>query len=52
MATSNVVVTAEMLAPITSAITGSLPVLLPVGIGLMAIMLGVSLIPKIIYRFF
>jgi hypothetical protein len=43
---------ASMLAPLTSAITGNLDVLLPVGISIMAIMIGVSLIPKIIYRFF
>ena len=47
-----VAVTSAMLAPITSAITDNLGVLLPVGIGLMAIMLGVSLIPRIIYKFF
>lgn len=49
---STVNVTAEMLAPITTAITGNLDVLLPVGIGIMAIMLGVSLIPRLIYKFF
>lgn len=42
---SNVVVTSAMLQPVTDAVTGSLPVLLPVGIGLLAIGLGVSLIP-------
>lgn len=47
-----VAVTASMLAPITGAITDNLGVLLPVGIGIMAIMLGVSLIPRIIYKFF
>lgn len=49
---STVVVTADMLKPITAAITGNLPVLLPVGITLMAISLGVALIPRVIYRFF
>jgi hypothetical protein len=49
---SNVVVTTAMLQPITDTITSSLPVLLPVGIGLLAIGLGVSLIPRIIYKFF
>ena len=47
-----VVVTSAMLQPITDAITGSMPVLLPVGITLLAIGLGVSLIPRIIYKFF
>lgn len=44
-------ITAELLTPITTAITSNLTVLLPVGIGIMAIMLGVSLIPRIIYKF-
>lgn len=47
-----VVVTAGMLAPITSAITDNLDVLLPVGITIMAVMIGVSLIPRIVYKFF
>ena len=45
-------VTSAMLEPITSAVTGNLDVLLPVGIGLMAIMIGVSLIPRIVWKFF
>lgn len=46
------IITSVMLAPITSAVTDNLGTLLPVGIGIMAIMLGVSLIPRIIYKFF
>lgn len=50
---SNLVnVTSGMLAPVTSAITDNLGVLLPVGITIMAVMIGVSLIPRIIYKFF
>lgn len=49
---SAVTVTSAMLAPVTSAVTENLTVLLPVGIGIMAIMLGVSLIPRIVYKFF
>lgn len=50
---SNLVnVTSAMLGPITSAITDNLGVLLPVGITIMAVMIGVSLIPRIIYKFF
>lgn len=45
-------VTALMLAPITTAVTDNLELLVPVGIGIMALMIGVALIPKIIYRFF
>lgn len=42
---------AGMLAPITSTLTSNLEVLLPVGIGIMGIMIGVSLIPRIVYKF-
>ncbi|MEM3714267.1 MAG: hypothetical protein QXF82_04890 [Nitrososphaeria archaeon] len=45
-------ITSEMLEPITTAISGNLGTLLPVGITIMAIMIGVSLIPRIIYKFF
>lgn len=44
-------ITAEMLAPITTTITSNLTVLLPVGIAIMGIMIGVSLIPRIVYKF-
>lgn len=49
---TTLVITAAMLEPITEAITANLAVLLPVGIGIMAIMIGVHLIPRIIYKFF
>lgn len=42
---------AGMLAPITEALTSNLDVLLPVGISIMGIMVGVSLIPRIVYKF-
>jgi len=45
-------VTSAMLEPVTSAITSNLGVLLPVGITIMGILIGVSLIPRIIYKFF
>jgi len=44
-------ITAEMLAPITTAITSNLTILLPIGIGIMGTMIGVSLIPRIVYKF-
>lgn len=44
-------ITTEMLAPITTALTDNLTVLLPVGITIMGIMIGVSLIPRIVYKF-
>lgn len=49
---SAVVVTSAMMAPVVSAITDNLGVLLPVGLSIMAVMVGVSLIPRIIYKFF
>lgn len=45
-------VTSAMLEPITNSITSNLTTLLPVGITIMAVMIGVSLIPRIIYKFF
>lgn len=48
----NVVVEAADLAVLTDAITGNLDVLLPVGITIMAVLIGVSLIPRIVYKFF
>jgi len=45
------VLDAAMLAPITTAITSNMDVLLPVGIAIMSIMIGVSLIPRIVYKF-
>lgn len=50
--TADLVITETMLSPITTAITDNLAVLLPVGIGIMAVMLGVHLVPRIIYKFF
>lgn len=49
---SNVIITSGMLTPITTAISSNIGTLLPVGIGIMGIMLGVSLIPRIIWKFF
>jgi hypothetical protein len=44
-------VTAEMLAPITTTLNDNLGVLLPIGIAIMGVMIGVSLIPRIVYKF-
>lgn len=49
---TSIVLTAAMLEPLTDAITANLGVLLPVGIGIMGVMIGISLIPRIIYKFF
>lgn len=50
-AASGAVVTADMLAPITSTLEANLSVLVPVGVGIMGAMIGVSLIPRIVYKF-
>lgn len=44
-------ITAEMLAPISTTLSSNLDVLLPVGIGIMGTMIGVGLIPRIVYKF-
>lgn len=44
-------VTAEMLTPLTDTISANLAVLLPVGVTIMGIMIGVSLIPRIVWKF-
>ena len=38
-------------APITTAISSAMTTLIPIGIGVMATMIGVALIPRIIYKF-
>lgn len=44
-------ITAEMVAPITDAVASNMGVLVPVGIGILSIMVGVNLIPRIVYKF-
>ena len=44
--------TASMFEPLVSTITGNLGVLLPIGLTIMGIMIAISLIPRIIYKFF
>ena len=44
--------TSAMFTPLTTTITSNLGVLLPVGLTIMGIMIAVSLIPRIIYKFF
>ncbi|MGX1195508.1 hypothetical protein [Metabacillus sp. SLBN-84] len=44
-------VTTAMVQPISDAISDNVGVLLPVGVGIMAIMVGISLIPRIVYKF-
>lgn len=44
--------TSAMFEPLVEAITSNLGVLLPIGLTIMGIMIAVSLIPRIIYKFF
>ena len=44
--------TAGMFDGLISTITNNLGVLLPIGLTIMGIMIAVSLIPRIIYKFF
>ena len=44
-------VTTEMVTPVLTMIQSSVGVLVPIGITILGIMVGVSLIPRIIYKF-
>lgn len=44
--------TSDMFSGLVNTITTNLEVLLPVGLVIMGIMIAVSLIPRIIYKFF
>lgn len=47
-----ITLTSDMFTPITDTVQGNLPVLVGAGITLMAINIGISLIPRIVYKFF
>lgn len=44
-------ITAEMLAPIVTDITNNAKILVPVGLSIMGLMVGIGLIPRVIYKF-
>lgn len=44
-------ITADTVKPITDAISSGLTTLVPIGIGIMATFIGISLIPRIVYKF-
>lgn len=46
------VVTNTQMDAITTDITANLAVILPVGLAILGIMIGIALIPRIIYKFF
>ena len=45
------VVTTELVQPIVEAINSGLTTLVPIGLTIMGSMIGVSLIPRIVYKF-
>lgn len=47
----SVAITASMLEPLVEAVTKNVGVIMPVGITLMGIMIGVGLIPRLVYKF-
>ena len=44
-------ITDALVKPVTDAITSGLTTLVPIGLGIMGTMIGISLIPRIIYKF-
>jgi hypothetical protein len=46
------VVTAEDLAAIQSDLLANVEAILPVGLAVLGVMLGITLIPRVIYKFF
>ena len=44
-------ITTEMLKPVTDSINSGLTTLVPMGLGIMGTMIGISLIRRIIYTF-
>lgn len=48
---SSVAITSEMLSPITDAVIANIGVILPIGIAIFGILIGVSLIPTLVKKF-
>ena len=44
-------ITADTVAPVTNAINSGLNTLIPIGVGIMATFIGISLIKRVIYTF-
>lgn len=47
----SVAISTEMLKPVVDGVAANLAVIIPIGIALFAILLGVTLIPKVIEKF-
>ena len=50
-AVSNFTITAATVSPVTNAINSGLTTLIPIGVGIMGAMIGISLIKRVIYTF-
>lgn len=44
-------ITSDMLTPLVEGVVSNITVVLPVGLGLMGLMLGIKVIPRLISRF-
>lgn len=51
ISTPTATITEAMLQPLVDGVTANVGVILPVGLGLFAIFLGISLIPRLIKKF-
>lgn len=47
----NLAITTDMLTPLVEGVTANIGVILPVGIGIFAIFLGIRILPKLISKF-
>ncbi len=47
----NLAITTDMLSPLVEGVTANIAVILPVGIGIFAIFLGIRILPKLISKF-
>lgn len=44
-------ITAELLAPVITTITSNITTIIPAGLGILALMIGVELVPRLIRKF-
>lgn len=44
-------ITADMLSGLTTTVGNNITTLTPVGIGIMGMMIGITLVPRVIYKF-
>ena len=52
MGATAAVITAERAKPLMDAVQANVGVMLPIGFGIMGIMVGIKVVPKIVYSFF